>query len=267
MKKENFDDIMEVVGGDQSVTYVTFIQDHSGSMGEKLFDENGKKSEISRAEFQRNNYNEQMAVLRRETGDMETLVTLIEFDDNVKIRYENVEAHEAIDLGDYWIGGMTALYDAIGRGIYLTQKKLDADQRENKAALVIIQTDGEENSSQEYKQKQLLQMIVLLEETKKWTFVFLGENIDKEIASKMSQLNTMQICSTVSDYKTSNQTLMGGLDKYYKLRKRGVTYSANVMSNDDETYKSKANAFGVDIGDLEGKTAEEITKSKMESKK
>lgn len=233
---EKFDDIMDVVGGDQSVTYVCFIQDHSGSMGDPLDGKIGGGG-ITKADFQKDNYNEQMEVLRRETDNMETLVTLIEFDDKVKVRYENVPCDEAIDLADYWIGGMTALYDAIGMGIRLVQMKLDADNRENKAALVIIQTDGMENKSVEYSQKSLLKMIKDLEETKLWTFVFLGEDIDKEILTgAMSAGNIVAMRATTESYNLTKNKLSGGLESYYDMRKRGVTFSEVIMA-DDKTAK------------------------------
>ena len=233
---EKFDDIMDVVGGDQSVTYVCFIQDHSGSMDGKLDGKIGG-SGISKADFQKDNYNEQMEVLRRETDNMETLVTLIEFDDAVKIRYENVPCDEAIDLADYWTGGMTALYDAIGIGIRLVEMKMDADHRENKAALIIIQTDGQENASKEYGQKQLQKRIEDLEKSKLWTFVFLGEGIDQErLTGAMSVGNTISMAATVDSYNYTKDKLKGGIESFYGLRKRGVTFSADMMS-DDKTAK------------------------------
>lgn len=234
---EKFDDIMDVVGGDQSVTYVCFIQDHSGSMGGTL---DGKIGGATKADFQKENYNEQMTVLRRETGDMETLVTLIEFDDKVKVRYENVPCDEAIDLADYWVGGMTALYDAVGMAIRLVQMKMDADHRENKAALLIIQTDGMENASEEYGQKQLQNMVKDLEETKEWTFVFMGEGIDQErLTGAMSAGNTVAMAATAESYNFTKSKLSDGIESYYGLRKRGVTQSADLMSGDKTSQPDK----------------------------
>jgi hypothetical protein len=235
---EKFDDIMDVVGGDQSVTYVCFIQDHSGSMG-GILDGRNVANRVSKADFQKDNYNEQMTVLRRETDKMETLVTLIEFDDTVKVRYENVPCDEAIDLADYWVGGMTALYDAIGMGIRLVEMKMEADHRENKAALIIIQTDGMENKSVEYSQEQLQKMIEDLEKTKIWTFVFLGEDIDKELTGAMSAGNTVAMAKTPESYNWTKNKLSEGLESYYGLRKRGVTFSADIMSDDKTSQPDK----------------------------
>ena len=236
-EKKEFDDIMDVVGGEQDVTYVCFIQDHSGSMGSYLgglWPQAENEGGMTKAEFQKDNYNEQMTVLRRETDNMETLVTLIEFDDQVKVRYENVNVHEAIDLADWWVGGMTALYDAIGLGIKKVQDKLDDDPRENKAALIIIQTDGMENASKEYSQKQLLKMIKDLEATKKWTFVFLGEGIDQErLTTAMAAGNTMSMCNSIADYDKAKKMSAEGITSYYTMRKAGGTYTDNFTGGGD----------------------------------
>jgi hypothetical protein len=241
---EKFDDIMDVVGGNQSVTYVTFIQDHSGSMKMPLHS-NGFEipaEPITRADFQRDNYNEQIEVLRRETDKMETLVTLIEFDDKINIRYENVPCKEAIDLADYWVGGMTALYDAVGMAIRLTEMKMDADHRENKAALVIVQTDGQENASQEWGQKQLLAKVKELEETKQWTFVFLGEGIDQDrLTTAVGSGNVMAMSATLDSYNDTKGKTMRGISNYYTMRKAGATYTSDFTNNDQSKWEAKSN--------------------------
>ncbi len=238
MTDKLFDDIMDVVGGEQAVTYVCFIQDHSGSMRNIL---PGSESEVSKAEFQRNNYNEQKAILERESDGMETLVTLVEFDDRIKTRFENVEVNEAIDLGDYWTGGMTALYDAIAKGVQSVRESMDEDARDNKAALVIIQTDGEENCSVEHSGEQgrqsIKRLIEELEATGHWTFVLLGENIDQELVASMSALNTMNMTNDFQSYDQSAKTLNRGIEKYALARKAGSTVVCDML--DDSTTDKK----------------------------
>jgi len=220
------DDLMDVVGGDKAVTYVCFVQDHSGSMGEFL-----AGSEQTRAQIQMENYNEQMVVLRRATGEMETLVTLVEFDDNIKTRYKNVPVAEAIDLGDYWTGGMTALYDAVGMSIRDIESVMEDDPRPNKAALIIVQTDGFENRSKEFSKIMLKNKIADLEKTGIWTFVFLGENLDSDIMMDVSMQNQYQFSNTAGDYKRSSTRLSDGISNYYTGRARGATKSDTMMSD------------------------------------
>ncbi len=75
---------------------------------------------------------------------------------------------------EYEPSGMTALYDAVGRT--LADQKGDVS-KDDKAMVVII-TDGEENSSQEYTQEQFKAAKAELEKLGNWTFVFLGANQD-----------------------------------------------------------------------------------------
>jgi uncharacterized protein YegL len=76
--------------------------------------------------------------------------------------------------------GMTALYDAIG----ITVTELGADLRAMPEAdrpgkvLIVIITDGLENSSSEYTTGTIKDLITQQRETYNWDFVFLGANQD-----------------------------------------------------------------------------------------
>lgn len=81
---------------------------------------------------------------------------------------------------DYQPGGGTALRDAIGRTIEGMGKRLDAmdeNERPSKVIVVII-SDGEENSSRIFSKHQINDMIELQEKVYKWQFVFIGSNQD-----------------------------------------------------------------------------------------
>ena len=74
--------------------------------------------------------------------------------------------------GDYTPGGMTALYDAIGRGIELVLTKPVGKM------VIMVQTDGHENSSREFNHSQIR---ALIENNTDVEVVFLGANIDAEL--------------------------------------------------------------------------------------
>lgn len=81
---------------------------------------------------------------------------------------------------EYWPAGGTALVDAICRTIEGMGKRLEAmdeDKRPSKVIVVII-TDGEENSSTKFTRHQMNEMIKHQEEVYKWQFVFIGSNQD-----------------------------------------------------------------------------------------
>jgi hypothetical protein len=204
-----------------SVTYIAFIQDHSGSMGMK-------------SKLAINNFNEQRTKLLKEDDDeMDNIVTVIEFDDNIHCNIENMPIDKVKRLDSWWTGGMTALYDAIAFGIKKIKKKLDADEREDKAALVVVQTDGDENDSSDYAgedgRKRLNELINELEETGIWSFTFLGENIDKEVAVNMGfkAANIMSHKSGNKEITHAYACSTNGLGDYLSARKRGIKQTMN----------------------------------------
>ena len=220
MSEKIFDDLMDVVGGEGKVTYVCFIMDHSGSM-------------VGKAEVSKNNFNEQLETLKNETGEMETLVTLVEFSDRYIVPVAIQRVQNVKPLKTYWCDGTTALYDSIAAGIAKVQVEMDKDKRKDKAALVLIQTDGYENNSKEFVgeegRKKIKELISGLEETGLWTFVFLGENIDKSVAMGMSFAagNTINF----ADYNVANAETVQGLSGYYNGRMSGMTQTANFYNN------------------------------------
>lgn len=213
-----------------AVTYIGFVQDHSGSM------DNNKK-------LATDNYNEQRAKLLKEDDEtMDNLVTIVEFDDEIHCNVDNMPIHETKKLGDWWTGGMTALYDSIAFCINNIKKKLDEDDRDNKAALVVIQTDGWENASSDYSidkngRLRIKTLIDELEATGIWSFVFLGENIDEDVAMDMGfkMGNIMSHKSGQENVQHAYHMSSNGLDTYMKSRKRGATQTMSFYAGDSVT--------------------------------
>jgi hypothetical protein len=206
-----------------AVTYIGFVQDHSGSMFDNV-------------DLAISNFNEQRATLLKEDDEtMDNLVTIIEFDDQIHCNIENMPISEIKKMDNWWTGGMTALYDAIGNCINSIRLKMDADKREDKAALVVIQTDGHENASSDYSgeegRQKINKLINELEETKKWTFVFLGENIDKEIAQQMGFKMHNIMSHNKNDVQYAYAVTSEGLKDYMGARKGGATQSMNWYNN------------------------------------
>ena len=109
-------------------------------------------------------------------------MTLIQFDDLYEVNYEmtNIQDVPELNTDTYVPRGMTAMYDAIGKAILTTGSTLDSmteDERPEKV-VVLIQTDGNENASNEFRQETIKKMITEQEDTYSWEFVFLGANID-----------------------------------------------------------------------------------------
>jgi len=120
-----FDDIandLSRIGIDieMPIVHAIFVQDHSGSMDIKT------KSGQTRAQLATNNFNEQLAKIKRESGDVITTVTIVDFDDRIiindhlinEIRHDkNIQVTFPVDevkpMTNWWTGGATSLRDAI----------------------------------------------------------------------------------------------------------------------------------------------------------
>lgn len=216
---------------DKGVTYVAIIGDHSGSMSEEL--EGKLKSDLAMS-----NFNEQIATLKQEADEgMEVLATIIDFDTELICQHENVDIAEIKPLEKYWTRGMTSLYDAIAFGITKIQFKLDQDQRENKAALVIVETDGYENASEDYDRladglKRLKKLIKGLEGSGKWTFTFLGAGLDEKFAMSMGfAVGNTVVPKGLGDTQNAYYTQSAGLKNFMGDRKRGVMQSKSFYTD------------------------------------
>lgn len=222
-----------------AVTYIGIVQDHSGSM------DFGGRSELALS-----NFNEQRATLLKEDDEtMDNLVTIVEFDDQIHCNVENMPISEVKKMKNWWCGGMTALFDAIAFCINNIKEKMSKDKRENKAALIIVQTDGLENKSTDYAGEKgrlaINKMINELEDTGIWSFVFLGENIDKEVAIEMGfkDQNTMS-CDSLGMAAAYNCNSRG-LKSYMGVRKAGGTQTMSFYNADDSTAKKPDNSWAV----------------------
>lgn len=232
---KEFDDILgDLVKKSKSVTYVCFVMDHSGSMG-------------TCATMARESFNEQLKILQENPDkEMQTLVSIIEFDFTVKPINKNKLVDEIKPMNNYWIGGTTAYYDAIAIGISTIRSLMDRDPREDKAALMLIQSDGEENASQDFAgtdgQKRLKELIKELEETGKWSFTFLAEGIDKEhVVSDLHAMvgNVMSYGKDARGYKMSLNSTKRGLGKYFASRKLGETQTMSFHGDDSQDRPGK----------------------------
>lgn len=144
--------------------HVCFVIDSSGSMAGSEGDViGGFKKTIE----------EQKAV-----KDGECIVSLYEFESRVKQVFLGKKLDEVKDL-DYTVGGMTRLYDGIGTAVDEVGKWLsdmDESERPSKNLIVII-TDGEENSSTKYSLKEIKDKIKEQTEKYNWDFIYLGNDL------------------------------------------------------------------------------------------
>ena len=110
------------------------------------------------------------------------VITTVLFDNHYALLHDRIDirAVKPITGRDYFVGGSTALLDAIGKTIHkiATAQKNTAENYRAKKVMFVIITDGEENASREYSARQVKEMIQRQKERFHWEFIFLGANID-----------------------------------------------------------------------------------------
>lgn len=157
----------QLTGGDEVKSYI--LLDRTGSMssiwGEALSSVNAYASAVGKAED-------------GETDDLETTVTLAVFDAQEGLQFDvlrdDVKAADWQSVSNDEVAprGMTPLFDAIGRIVATAE----ADNPEK--AVIVIMTDGLENSSREIT-KEGAKAALDRVEAKGWEVVFLGAEFAK----------------------------------------------------------------------------------------
>ena len=146
------------------LVHVCFVIDSSGSMS-------GSEKDVI------GGFNKTIAE-QKAVKDGDCIVSLYEFDSRVKKVYLGKKLDEVGDF-NYKVGGMTRLYDGIGTAVDEVGKWLsdmDESERPSKNIVVII-TDGGENSSTEYRLKDIREKIKEQTEKYSWDFVYLGNDL------------------------------------------------------------------------------------------
>jgi len=96
---------------------------------------------------------------------------IVKFNDIVEHPTDNTLANVSfLTSNDYIPSGTTALYDAMG----LTMKRY----MNEKNVICLVATDGQENSSEYFKHKHIINMVKYSREMLDWNFIYLSEDID-----------------------------------------------------------------------------------------
>lgn len=119
-------------------------------------------------------FNEYLQTMRKDEKNNKYEFTLTLFDTETHIVTKAMAVGDVPELTieTYKPDGMTALYDAV----CMTIK--DVKPKKGEKAIAIIMTDGQENSSKEYTEKEMKAMVEEREKEGNWTFVYLGANQD-----------------------------------------------------------------------------------------
>lgn len=169
-------------------------------------------------------------------SDFNVKMTLVFFDTTYEIVHNRVSVKKVPKLNEetYRPGGGTALYDAIGRAMDEVGDRLAGTKEEKRPekVLVVILTDGEENSSKEYPYEKISGMIEHQRTKYNWEFIFLAANQDAmAVGSAMNISANLNFAST----KTGVKKAYRGIQKLTK-----AYYSASLDSNFDNSLDLQA---------------------------
>lgn len=143
---------------------IVCVLDRSGSMGSIIDDAIGGFNTF--LETQQNN--------KKCNSNM----TIVLFDDRYEFLCQNkpVKDIEPFTKQTWTPRGSTALLDAVGKTINTTVTDIEALAKKDqpKRVIFVIVTDGQENSSSEFKKSQISDLIKKNREERKWEFVFLA---------------------------------------------------------------------------------------------
>lgn len=192
------------------ILYFSMLLDRSGSMTGVLNETiDGVNSFIKR---------------QKEDENYEIIFSLSQFDHEYEVlkNAENVKFFKELSKENYIPRGWTALRDSVSRCIGDAKKYLSSLKEERKPAkvLIVIITDGEENSSKEVSDSEVRELIKDCQDNLKWEIIFLSSDIKATTTARdiyAMKGNSVanfdrgnegnvytNFCSSVDEYKSSN---------------------------------------------------------------
>jgi len=208
-------------------TYIHFVLDRSGSMWETLTDTIGGFNSFINS--QKND----------ENG--ECYMSLYQFDHEYEIVYQNKEIKDVEILTEQTFipRGQTALLDAIGRTIICIDRCLsnseNSENSENSNIIVVILTDGYENSSKEFTHSKITKMIDSKNKNG-WKFVFLGADQDAIKTATTLGIN-QNSAMTYAQTPQNVRACFSGLSSAVMRARSGE--SSNICFTEDERMNSQ----------------------------
>jgi hypothetical protein len=218
----------------ENYTHITVILDRTGSMESIRDDTIG-------------GFNTFLEQQRAEPGT--ATLTLVQFDTQdpyeVIHRFKPIEEVPELNRETYVPRASTPLLDALGRGINDLDKSI-ADLKETdrpSKVVVVVVTDGQENSSREFRRDQIEKMIKEKMENNSWQFVFLSA----DLAAIGDARSTGFDAAAVLLFEKSGQgtadawaSVSKRTSDYRSERKRKIGFQQDDRKHPDDPEKKKA---------------------------
>ncbi len=157
----------------RNLTELVFILDRSGSMAGLENDTIG-------------GFNAMMEKQKKEQGD--ALLSTVLFNGESTVIYDRVDIRKVEPMTErqYFVGGNTALLDAIGGAVHhiANVHKYSREEDRPGKTIFVITTDGMENASHRFGYSEVQRMVKHEQEKYGWEFLFLGANMDAIAAAR-----------------------------------------------------------------------------------
>lgn len=151
----------------KNLTELVMILDRSGSMAGLESDTIG-------------GFNAMIEKQRAEEGEAYVSTVLFSSESRVIHDRADIKTVRPLTRADYFVGGSTALLDAVGDAIHHIGNVHKYARAEDvpEHTLFVITTDGMENASRRWRAEEVKRLIQRQKEKYGWEFLFLGANID-----------------------------------------------------------------------------------------
>lgn len=188
-----------------------------------IMDESGSMLDLGNEPVQA--INSFIAKQKNITENDSSTFTLWKFNTETKLEIDKIPLNEMEEFSNFRPGGLTALFDAIGKAI--------DHQHDERNIICVIVTDGMENSSHEYNHETIKKKINKMETEYNWKFIYLGANQDAfatgaNIGFNVHRCNTFNACEGTG----------------------GLLHTMNHINNDIHQFRSLSSQFPDQNNDL-----------------
>ena len=204
-------------------TIYHLIVDKSGSMSDSIENTiNGFNEQVNRIHKMEKEFTEQEITIGLSTFNQENYNHFFQCPPS---------AVRKLTTKSYRPDGLTALLDSIG--LVSTQIEKDIKEQSEKVdttVVIVILTDGHENSSRLFKLEDIRKMISRLEETEKWTFSFIGATLDAvSVAESMNIKSQNSFAFDKKDMKKEVWSKLSDSMENYLSKKRNGDDLSNLF--------------------------------------
>lgn len=216
-------------------TEIVVLLDRSGSMQEARADHEGGLNSFVRDQ-------------KNLGGDVR--FTLIQFDSQnaCEVVYDGLPIEQVGSCTLLPRGG-TPLLDALGRGVAHVAARLDPLSRRPDQTIVMVITDGEENSSHEFTKDRIKKLVEEREKKNGWKFLFLGANIDAFAEGGGLGMGAATTANFANN-RHGTQSMYGSLSSNVRSARMAASAGAGAASYDSLTFtpEQREDALGQTAG-------------------